>query len=166
MLVFFLHESLALPTYGQNKSARVSYFKVTPLECRYLSCTQQGAREYSDRVEWSRRLAVWGKRIVWFPQVNSKRSIHNVDPKNDYEHSSTQRGSYEKPICRSTCFERRDREIYLARDSNLQPSYGKKQQEFSTLSSPFRRHKDVDEKFKELLWVSKADKKKVGGALQ
>jgi hypothetical protein len=92
--------------------------------------------------------------------------MQNVDKKNESEHSSTQRGSYEKPICRSTCCERRDREIYLARDSNLQPSYGKKQQEFTTLSSPFRGHKDVDEKVEELLWMSKADKKKVGGALQ
>jgi hypothetical protein len=88
MSVFFLHESLALPTYGQNKSARVSYFKVTPLEWRYLSCTQQGAREYSYRVECSRRSGVGGKRIVWFRLLNSKRSTQNVDKKNGSKHSS------------------------------------------------------------------------------
>jgi hypothetical protein len=152
MLVLFLHESLALPTYGQNKSARVSYFKVTPLECRYLSCTQQGAREYSDRVEWSRRLGVWGKRIVWFPQVNSKRSMQNVDKKNESEHSSTQRGSYEKPIFRSTCCESRDREIYLARDSNFTTKLWEKQQEFSTLS-------------KSLPWTQRCGRKGRGTSL-
>jgi hypothetical protein len=48
----------------------------------------------------------------------------------------------------------------------LQPSYGKSNKNFPLCQSPFRGHKDVDEKVEELLWMSKADKKKVGGALQ
>jgi hypothetical protein len=38
---------------------------------------------------------------------------------------------------------------------------GKSNKNFPLLSSAFRGHKDVDKKVEELLWMSKADKKRM-----
>jgi hypothetical protein len=93
--------------------------------------------------------------------------MQNVDKKNESEHSSTLRGSYEKQISRSTCFESRGRDLYRATDSNLQPSYGKKQQEFSTFVKSLPWTQRCGQKGRGTsLDVKNRQKKKVGGALQ
>jgi hypothetical protein len=147
-------------TYGQNKLPRVSYFKVTPLERRYLSCTQQGARENSDRVEWSRS---WesGEResfdFHWWTVKDLCKTLTRKMNLSILRHS----GDRTRNQFLALHVLKVETEISISLQTAIYNQVmGKSNNNFPLLSSPFRGHKDVDKKVEELLRMSKTDKRR------